>query len=86
MGKASKAAAEQTRGPRVAAVDSLPPEFLDVAGASRFTGIPASTLNTLRCRDRHKGPAYVKVGRSVRYPVAGLREWMQKHLRNADEG
>ena len=80
---AKPAGAKTWKGERVASVTPLAPEYLDVEGAAAFTGVPVPTLNTLRSRNRDQGPEYVKVGRSVRYPVESLRHWMQKRLRNA---
>jgi predicted DNA-binding transcriptional regulator AlpA len=48
---------------------------------SRTTGISTSTLSKLRMRG--SGPPYVKIGRSVRYPVQAGLEWMAAHTRRS---
>ncbi|MEJ2672296.1 MAG: helix-turn-helix domain-containing protein [Deltaproteobacteria bacterium] len=45
--------------------------------ASDLTDIPLQTLRNLRCRG--EGPSYVKFGRSVRYRVKDLIEFMESH-------
>lgn len=51
-------------------------EYLDTAGASLLTGIPVQGLEIMRTR--RQGPTYCKVGRSVRYAVKDLREFMEQ--------
>lgn len=48
---------------------------------SRITGISTSTFSKLRMRG--SGPPYVKIGRSVRYPVRAGLEWMAAHARRS---
>ena len=48
---------------------------------ARITGISESTLAKLRMTG--SGPPYVKVGRSVRYPVRAGLEWMAGHTRRS---
>jgi hypothetical protein len=52
------------------------PRFVDEQGASEITGIPTATLQTKRVRG--SGPPFVKIGRSVRYEVDDLVEWMRR--------
>jgi hypothetical protein len=46
---------------------------------ARTTSIPTSTLAKMRMRGG--GPPFVKIGRSVRYPVRAGLEWMALHGR-----
>jgi hypothetical protein len=46
---------------------------------ARTTSIPESTLAKMRMRGG--GPPFVKIGRSVRYPVRAGLEWMALHAR-----
>jgi predicted DNA-binding transcriptional regulator AlpA len=48
---------------------------------AQITGIPESTLAKLRMTG--DGPPYVKIGRSVRYPVRAGLEWMAAHRRRS---
>jgi hypothetical protein len=60
----------------VSIITSILPRFVDEQGASEITGIPTATLQTKRVRG--SGPPFVKVGRSVRYEVDDLVEWMRQ--------
>jgi predicted DNA-binding transcriptional regulator AlpA len=51
---------------------------------SRTTGISTSTLSKLRMRG--SGPPYVKIGRSVRYPVRAGLVWMAAHACRSTSG
>jgi hypothetical protein len=48
---------------------------------ARITTIPESTLAKLRMRGG--GPPFVKIGRSVRYPVRAGLEWMAARTRRS---
>ncbi len=53
--------------------------------ASAMLGVSVSTLIKLRAACRHKtsgrqGPAYVKLGRSVRYRIADLEAWIENSI------
>ena len=48
---------------------------------ARVTGISESTLAKLRMSGA--GPPYVKIGRSVRYPVGAGLAWMAAHTRRS---
>ena len=53
-------------------------KYLSPKEAEEMTGIPAGTLANWRTYGR--GPAYVHLGRLVRYPVADLEEWIGRQL------
>lgn len=50
----------------------------DTHGAAERTGLAVATLEKLRCTGR--GPRFAKIGRSVRYRVMDLDEWVAAHL------
>jgi predicted DNA-binding transcriptional regulator AlpA len=49
-------------------------ELLRTSGAAAKTGLSVSTLNKLRCSGG--GPAFLKLGRAVRYKPADLKDWL----------
>ena len=51
-----------------------PQELLRTSGAAAITGLSISTLNKLRCSGG--GPAFLKLGRAVRYKPADLKDWL----------
>lgn len=53
--------------------------FLNVSEAARFLGLSTHTLNCWRSRDR--GPAYCKLGSSVRYRASDLRAFADAQRR-----
>ncbi len=53
-------------------------EYLDTQEASAFLGL--STQQLEMWRTQRQGPKFVKVGRSVRYPVSALREFMDRQV------
>lgn len=56
--------------------DDVQQEYLSPASASKFLDIPIRTLAQMRADG--DGPTWTRTPgrRLVRYPVAGLREWM----------
>ncbi len=54
-------------------------EFLTEAELSEMIAVPASTLRWRRFVDL--GPEYVKIGRSVRYPIKAVREFIESNRR-----
>ena len=62
-------------------MDKLKPEqsFLDDKGASDLLGISIDSLRSLRFTGR--GPAYHKLGKSVRYSVTDLRKYLKDSRR-----
>lgn len=61
--------------PLVEVSTTLAPAWVDTENASRYTSIPASTLETMR--NRGGGPVFRKLGRAVRYRVADLDRYME---------
>jgi predicted DNA-binding transcriptional regulator AlpA len=53
-------------------------EFLTELELSEMVSIPRSTLRWRRFVGL--GPAYVKIGRSVRYPVRAVREFIESNI------
>jgi predicted DNA-binding transcriptional regulator AlpA len=51
-----------------------PQELLRTSGAAAITGLSVSTLNKLRCSGG--GPAFLKLGRAVRYKAVDLKDWL----------
>jgi predicted DNA-binding transcriptional regulator AlpA len=51
-----------------------PQELLRTSGAAAITGLSISTLNKLRCSGG--GPAFLKLGRAVRYKSVDLKDWL----------
>jgi predicted DNA-binding transcriptional regulator AlpA len=51
-----------------------PQELLRTSGAAAITGLSVSTLNKLRCSGG--GPAFLKLGRAVRYKPVDLKDWL----------
>lgn len=52
-------------------------EYLDTRGAAAFTDYGYQTM--CNWRGEGTGPPYIKIGKSVRYSTAALREWMDSH-------
>ena len=52
-------------------------QYIDEYEASRITGFAVQSFRNWR--HLRRGPGYVKVGRSIRYSLAGLVEWMERH-------
>jgi predicted DNA-binding transcriptional regulator AlpA len=50
--------------------------LLSTENAARYLGISPRTLNNWRCLGGGKGPAFVRVGRAVRYDVRTLDAWI----------
>jgi predicted DNA-binding transcriptional regulator AlpA len=51
-----------------------PQELLRTSGAAAISGLSVSTLNKLRCSGG--GPAFLKLGRAVRYKPVDLKDWL----------
>jgi predicted DNA-binding transcriptional regulator AlpA len=58
-----------------------PDEYVDVKGLAAITGISASTWNKRRLTG--DTPPYTKVGKSVRYHVPTVREWLAARQRRS---
>jgi predicted DNA-binding transcriptional regulator AlpA len=52
--------------------------------AAVLLAVPVATLRTWRSRRRGYGPRAVQVGGSVRYRLADLLEWIDRHVETAD--
>lgn len=50
---------------------------IDESAAARYVGYSTFALKAWRRQGR--GPAYIRVGRSVRYRVAALDAWLERH-------
>ena len=60
------------------------PELLRTASAAAVAGLSASTLNKLRCTGG--GPAFLKLGRAVRYKRDDLEDWLDsQRIRSTSE-
>lgn len=60
------------------------PLLVPTREAARLLGLSSSHLEKLR-HFRRPGPPFVRFGRTVRYPVTGLREWAESRLQEATE-
>lgn len=64
-----------TRG--LIAMTTEPNEVLDTGAAARFLGVQRPTLEQWRLRGC--GPAYIRVGRLIKYTAADLRAFLAEH-------
>jgi len=55
----------------------MKPEYLTESQVSELTGIAVQTLRNHRTR--REGFPYVKAGRSVRYQITDVRQFMDEH-------
>ena len=55
--------------------------LLTPAEVSRYLGVPAGTLANWRYQER--GPAFLRVGRHVRYRSEDIDSWVQSQLADA---
>lgn len=55
--------------------DSRAPDYLDTENAAAFLGVRPGTMEIWRCNG--EGPAFLKVGRVVRYKRADLIAWLE---------
>ena len=53
-----------------------PVVLLTTPNAARYLGVSAKTLNNWRWLGAGRGPAFVRLGRSVRYDVRTLDLWI----------
>lgn len=56
-------------------------KLIKTPAAAEILGLSPAKLERLRCDGG--GPAYVKLGRMVRYRSADLEEWVEKNLTHA---
>jgi predicted DNA-binding transcriptional regulator AlpA len=52
--------------------------FIDDKQLSEQLSISVETLRKWRYEDPHKGPRFRKLGRSVRYSVDDVEEWLSR--------
>jgi predicted DNA-binding transcriptional regulator AlpA len=57
-------------------------ELLDDTQAATMLGCTTAAL--ARWRKEHKGPAYVRVGRLVRYRQTAVLSWIEEHTVHAE--
>ncbi len=57
--------------------EPIPTQTVDERDASRLIGLSTSYLR--QARMRNVGPAYVRIGRAVRYRVADLERFLDEH-------
>jgi hypothetical protein len=50
---------------------------LDESGAARYADVSRAFLK--KCRRLHRGPAYVRIGRTIRYLTRDLDAWLASH-------
>lgn len=55
-----------------------PPATIDEQDAGVYIGYTPSALRAWRSQGR--GPAYIRIGRSIRYRVEDLDDWLNGHL------
>ena len=56
--------------------DTIPPQLITTAEAARRIGMSAYWLKASRFRPELAGPPFVKIGRSVRYDLRDLEDWI----------
>jgi hypothetical protein len=56
---------------------------LDTEGVAQFLDVSSSYLEKLRVYDPENSPPFLRIGRSVRYPVRALIEWAEAKLDGA---
>jgi hypothetical protein len=57
---------------------TTPPVALDEHDASHYLGMSAAWLR--KARQMSTGPAYIRIGRTIRYRTADLDKFLQQHL------
>jgi len=57
--------------------------YINEREVSRITGLALQTLRNYRSKGT--GPAYCKIGRSVRYPLTDLIRWLESFRVNPPE-
>jgi hypothetical protein len=64
---------------------NLQKQVINEIEAAKYIGMSPSYLRMDRCeghrKNRARGPAYLKIGKAVRYRIADLDEWLDKHRR-----
>ena len=60
-----------------------PPASLNDVDAAAYTGFSPWYLREARLQGR--GPSYIRIGRTIRYRIADLDEWLAKHVVRTEE-
>lgn len=56
-------------------------EVLNEKQAAEYIGMSVSYLQHDRCYgNKNPGPPYLKLGRSIRYRLSDLNDWLERHL------
>jgi predicted DNA-binding transcriptional regulator AlpA len=63
--------------PSAAAAPAPPPQALTEPEAARYIAYSVPFLRLTRRENR--GPAFIRIGRSIRYRIADLDAWMAAH-------
>lgn len=66
-------------------VDPAPPLLVNTAEAARRLSVSCSFLEKKRFFGDADGPAYIKVGRAVRYRLTDLEAWAEAHCKGGAE-
>ncbi|EYD75295.1 hypothetical protein Rumeso_03119 [Rubellimicrobium mesophilum DSM 19309] len=62
-------------------VHGFEPDYLDPQRAAEYLGLSVSFLAKLRmAENRHRGPAFVKLGKVVLYRRTDLDQWLASHV------
>lgn len=65
--------------------DETQVRLLDMKDVSKLTGLSPSTLYRMRTEKPYQGPPYVKIGPSIRFPLEGLKSWIDSQVVSASE-
>jgi hypothetical protein len=55
-------------------------EYVNTKGAADFCNLSASFLEKCRHLAPERGPPFVRIGRAIRYPISGLRDFMSARM------
>jgi len=58
-------------------------EFMNQKQLSELIGVAESTLEKWRSGEVKQGPAYVKLGRLVRYRPADVNKWLNRQVQGS---
>jgi len=64
--------------------DTPPPTTLAERDAAQYIGYSPAYLR--KCRRTGHGPAYIRVGRSIRYRIKDLDAWLEAHRVTTQDG
>lgn len=63
-------------------IDDQSERYLTQREAARYANCSESWLRALRLKgstSRVKAPAYIRIGRCIRYRISDLEEWIESH-------